>query len=271
MEKDSLLHGQSPIKNHFDALRKEIIELVFERDQLKYTICENIKARYIREYGELEYRVYKAYCDFLRLGRKKDYIQAKINRQEKVNLEVIENQLDLDFEQFQKSLKEKLKEFTQAIERGNLPFLNDEDDKELKRLYKSLVKKLHPDLNPNQSEEEAQFFMDVVSAFKSGDLKTLKLIEFLYQEGVANQAVDSMGIKISFEQEKERLEAIRQEIKDEIEAIKQKPPYILQKLLSSNEIIKQKKESLKHQLASYQEAIKTQKEAIKDLLGNANA
>ncbi|MGG8343056.1 hypothetical protein [Streptococcus uberis] len=49
-----------------------------------------------------------------------------------------------------------------------------------------MVKKLHPYLNPNQSEEEAQFFMDVVSAFKSGDLKTLKLIDFLHQEGVVN-------------------------------------------------------------------------------------
>lgn len=268
MENNHLLPGLSPIKNALDALRKEIVDLVFERDQLQFTVCENIKASYIREYGDLEYHIYQAYTVFMRLRRKKDFIQARINRQEEINLVEIETFLDQEFQHFQETLQEKLEEMAKAVERVNGTPLTGEESKELKQLYKLLVKKLHPDLHPDQSEQDAEFFKSVVSAFKACDLKTLRLIDLLLQEGSSESETGLSTVNDSLEQEQKKLETIRKNIQNEIEEIKSNVPYTLNEYIASAEIIRKRKDSLQKQLLAYQEAIKTQNEALKELLGN---
>ncbi|MFR6448382.1 MAG: hypothetical protein ACLUN8_00920 [Peptoniphilus grossensis] len=69
-------------REKIQELKKTLENLVFERDNLKFVICENIKTAYMLSFGSLEYRLYKAYCHYLRLKRKRDMIQAKKNRQE---------------------------------------------------------------------------------------------------------------------------------------------------------------------------------------------
>lgn len=59
------------LKREIQELKKSLEELVFERDELRFVVCGNIKMTYMLEIGNLEYRVYDAYCDYLRLRRKK--------------------------------------------------------------------------------------------------------------------------------------------------------------------------------------------------------
>lgn len=96
------------LKETIRKLRKQLEDLVLERDELRFVVCENIKTAYMLIFGGLEYNLYEAYCKFLRLRRKKEMIQAKVNRQEKVQVEVIERMLDKEFSQYQKKLDEKI-------------------------------------------------------------------------------------------------------------------------------------------------------------------
>lgn len=64
-------------RERIQELKKTLEDLVFERDNLKFVICENIKTEYMLTFGSLEYKLYKAYCKYLRLKRKRDMIQAK--------------------------------------------------------------------------------------------------------------------------------------------------------------------------------------------------
>ena len=59
---------------------QELSDILFVHDDLKYVIRENIKTKYLSEVGGLEYEVFEKFCEFLRLRRKKELIQAKINR-----------------------------------------------------------------------------------------------------------------------------------------------------------------------------------------------
>ena len=129
-------------KDKIRKLKKTLENLVFERDNLKYIICENIKTEYMLIFGSLEYKIYKAYCKYLRLKRKKDMIHAKKNRQEKINMEVIDRKLDLEFKEYKKKLNEKIDEINTALRRSKSEILSDDDEKRLKKLYKSIVKKL---------------------------------------------------------------------------------------------------------------------------------
>ena len=61
-------------KDRIQELKKILEELIFERDHLKYVICKNLKTEYVLKFGSLEYRIYKAYCEYLRLRRKRELI-----------------------------------------------------------------------------------------------------------------------------------------------------------------------------------------------------
>lgn len=97
-------------RERIQELKKTLEDLVFERDNLKFVICENTKTAYMLTFGSLEYRLYKAYCKYLRLKRKRDMIQAKKNRQEKIKMEVIDKKLDEEFADYKKKLDEKVDE-----------------------------------------------------------------------------------------------------------------------------------------------------------------
>lgn len=82
------------LKADVDRLRVELSMLVLEHDELLYQEGRNIEMEYMLSVGALEYKAYEIECTILRLKRKTELIQAKKNRQEKINLANIEETLD---------------------------------------------------------------------------------------------------------------------------------------------------------------------------------
>ena len=72
------------LKEEIEKLRTELSMLVLERDELIFVECKNIEMAYMLSVGALEYKAYELECAVLRLKRKADLIQARKNRQEKI-------------------------------------------------------------------------------------------------------------------------------------------------------------------------------------------
>lgn len=164
------------LKSEVEKMRTELSMLLLERDELQFVICKNIETEYMLKLGSIEYKAYEAQCAALRLKRKIELIQAKKNRQEKVIISAIEETLDNEFAEYQKQLNEQIDKMNDALKRSKAEILSDEDNKELKKLYRKIVKALHPDINPDVSEAQVQLFDNAVSAYKNGDLGTLRII-----------------------------------------------------------------------------------------------
>ncbi len=254
------------LKETIRKLRKQLENLVLERDELRFVVCENIKTAYMLIFGGLEYNLYEAYCKFLRLRRKKEMIQAKINRQEKVQAEVIERMLDKEFSQYRKKLDEKISDMNRALARSKMDVLSEEDTAEVKKLYRSIVKNLHPDLNPKTTEAEKELFYQATEAYEQGDLCALQVI---YQ--IADKGADGEEMTSSLsgqEKEKQRLEKLLDQVKAEIEKIKTSPPYIWKIYVEDERQKKEKLSQLQKELESFQAGIRTQEDYIRTLQEN---
>lgn len=145
----------------YESLQKEIEKLnhdlsavLFEKDELIYHICPKIESKYMLEIGVLEYKVFEFQCKILRIKRKIELIQQRFNRQEPVVLDLIEEQLDKEYAKYEVRLKEKLNSINDALAMSQCKELSYEDTQELKRIYRKIVKSLHPDMNPNITETE---------------------------------------------------------------------------------------------------------------------
>ena len=245
-------------------MRTELSMLLLERDELQFVICKNIETEYMLKLGSIEYKAYEAQCAALRLKRKIELIQAKKNRQEKVIISAIEETLDKEFAEYQKQLDEQIDKMNDALKRSKAEVLSDEDNKELKKLYRKIVKALHPDINPDVSEAQVQLFDNAVSAYKNGDLGTLRIIgEMVGNNPLPEQHKDAMTQLV---EERERLEGLLKSIRESIENIKSEYPYTMKDILEDTKKTEQKKQELESVIEQYNELISIYKAKIEEML-----
>lgn len=252
------------LKEEVERMRTELSMLLLERDELQFVVCKNIETDYYIKLGSLEYKVYSAQCSALRLKRKIELIQARKNRQEKIVISLIEEILDGEFEEYQEKLNEQINKMNESLERSRAEILTQEETKELKKLYRSIVKKLHPDMNPNVSEEQVRLFENAVTAYKNGDLKTLRIISEMVAEDTCSKQTQSAVSLLR--EEKERLEKMLSSIKDDIAEIKLNYPYILKEFVENPQKEHERKAELENILEQYKEMIDIYNLKIEEML-----
>ncbi len=256
------------LKNEIEKLRIELSMLLLERDELQFVICRNIEAKYTLELGSIEYRAYEAQCTALRLKRKIELIQAKRNRQEQINLVAIEQVLDQEFASYKKQLDERISKMNEALHWKESDALSESDSRELKMLYRKLVKILHSDMNPERTDAQGELFEHAVTAYKNGDLATLRMIDAMVgSETLAKQSEDTIE---QLNEEKRRLQSLLKEIRESIEQIKTKYPYTMKEILEDEEKTRQLRQQYEEILGQYEERILFYRIKIEEMVGRTH-
>jgi len=246
-------------------LETELAELVYDRDKLLYHICPKLQTEYMLSIGKLEYAVFEYQCKILRTKRKIDIIQAFLNREQSYNIAEIERQLDKEYQKYTEKLLEKQKEIESARLKNSSygKLLTEEESSELKKLYTWIVKKLHPDINPNTTEEQHCQFVDAVNAYKNANLSELRIIYLLLEKTTVTETENSM------DKLKTKKELLLNEIKyllDEIQKIKETFPYSVKDLLQDKEKLQHKIDELSNLLTEYQEQYSNIENRLQNML-----
>lgn len=255
-------------RDEMKRLREELERLILEEDNLIYIECENIRAKYIREFGSKEYKILKLSLSYQKLRRKIEVLQAKLNRKETISREFI-NRLDRDIEkEFQKYLEElnaKLEEINWAADRFGLNKITGQEFIDFKKKYKELVKKLHPDLNPGIDTKMLEIFYKVVDAYKNGWSEIIDLYyELIVLADDYNAEDDRLNYKAEIGRLKEKIEKIKASIAD----IKNSYPYIYKDLLDSPQETQNHKKELDDLIESYKTSNKYLEDRLKEIIEN---
>ncbi len=267
--RDIAIHSEyEALLKEAKKLQTELSALIMERDELKHHICKNIQTEYMLKLGTLEYKVFEFQCKILRIKRKIELIQAQFNRQEIVNIIEIEIKLDFEYAEYQEKLNEKMNDINEALERSNMGKLSPEESGELKKMYKQIVKKLHPDMNPDVTEGELKLFNQAVEAYKNGDIQALRSISIMISEisdyEETSDSMDALKEKIN------RLKQMITNVLNNIEYIKQSFPYNQKELLSNTMKIKERQDELNALLDEYKKIYSVYKQKLNDMLGGSD-
>lgn len=228
-----------------------IIHLVEERDHLLYHEIPIIKAEYMMKLGKIEYAIFEYQSKILRTKRKIEIIQAFINRDQSYNINEIEKQLDEEYKEYTEKLLAQQREIEEArLIKDSSKSLSMDDSVELKRLYLFIVRRLHPDINPNTTEEQHAQFNDAVNAYKNGDLSELRIIYLLVEKSTFAEQVNSME---KLQEKRGSLTREREYLSNEIQKLKDSFPLNNKKLLSNKELLQEKIDELSDRLTEYQE------------------
>ncbi len=249
-----------------ERLRTEVSLLLLEHDELLYHECKEIESAYMLHLGGLEYRVYELDCAVRRARLKAELIQARINRQEPVDLAAIARELESRLAEHQAELDRRLAQMNAALERSQQARLGVEDSRELRRLYRAAVRALHPDLNPDLPPERLRLFLNAVAAYERGDLQAMRAIEVLV--GAPDLPAESPEGLERLTREKERLTAILGTIRSRIADIKAAYPYSMKAILQQPEEVEARQARLREQIRLLGEAQAAYDERIRGLLGS---
>ncbi|MBR0397286.1 MAG: hypothetical protein IJI10_03355 [Eubacterium sp.] len=142
----------------------------------------------------------------------------------------------------------------------------------IKRLYRKIVKRLHPDVRPDLSAHEKDLFQQAQTAYERGDLETLERIwqelEGMNtpEETFADTPEDIEKMKVILE----NLKKLIRELQREITSIRSEFPYTIRELLENEELLGEKKAALQKQLQEIREANDSLVETIEQLREKLN-
>ena len=183
---------------------------------------------------------------------------------EKILISSIEETLDLEFSEYQKQLDRQIGRMNDALKRSRGKFLSDKDNREFKKLYRQIVKALHPDIHPGVTEAQIRLFDNAVSAYKNGDLEAMRLIsDMLCGKPLPEQRNDAVT---QLFEEKKRLQRSLEVIRKSIGKIRSEYPYTMKSLLENAEKTEERKQELENILRQYRELIPVYEAKIEEIL-----
>ena len=169
-----ILHPEiQELRDEITLLRDDLADLLTESHSLVHIVKPNLLALYQTKIGAWELELLRTQVSVMRLKRKLELAQASMNRGGTPDWAAIEDQLQSEFLTWKKRMQEAVEALRAAETRTYLP---PEEDREMKKLYYAMVKKLHPDLNPELTEEQHRLWCRVQDAYENGDLETLKAL-----------------------------------------------------------------------------------------------
>jgi hypothetical protein len=182
--------------------------------------------------GGLEYKIFELDTNIQILKRKIEFLQAKINRDESVSTEEMEEIITREFEEYNQKLSDWKEEIMKSLKTmyGESQPLNREEKEEFKTIYRLIIKKLHPDIHPNLSPRDQDFFRLAVIAYQYGDLNKLRTILLLIND---KQESEEPYFKEEIDLEIESLNKLIKVQDNKLKQIKVSFPYNLKGILQN--------------------------------------
>ena len=252
-ENQSLLHA-------LEALNLEFLDLYTIHKQMVENDSDLLTSLYLERLGHLQLELLEKQTELSRLNMKIKLIQAAYNRSEFPDLNAIEKVLNEKLEDYYKQIQAQ-SQLLEESKRILSSLLSEEETQKLREIFRVLCKRLHPDLNPNQSETEKDLFIKVKAAYDLQKLSDLQSI-LLYLDNLHT----TTPAQLSINEKEEQIAFLKKNIvilKEKIEKLKHSFPFNMESLITDDEQIGKKQAELRNQINEIIEGIEKCKELLK--------
>lgn len=234
------------------AYRLEIARLKRAIELLQAAINRQEAAKYEEVQKKVE-QEYKQYEEDLNkkaedMKRDKEYKERRA-KQDKKNEERAEEERKAREEGKNPKDSAKEEEDREKAEDAGLgkdsDTIHESPKEELKRLYRMIMKKLHPDANPNATEKDKALLLKAQKAYAEGDLETLREIaEQLDDTDITEKYSDNPDDLAKLRELRAKLAEKVEVLMAHIDEIKNSFPYNEKDFLANEEAVKARQEEL---------------------------
>lgn len=253
------------LKDEISYLKEILASKLFEEDHLINFTCKQIETDYALKFGVYKYKINEYKLKIKKTKRTIQLIKKMIEKQSetqfkdkdleenqikinqtkinkpKINMAEIENHIANEFEEEENELETETAKVNILIEEHRNNLSEKQDFKELDRIYKECIRKIHPDLLFEPTTYEENLFYSSKEAYEDRDLDELKSSQNL----IARHQINRIPLTVEeFERFRDMLE-INIELEDkEISEIINSKPYTQQKFLLDTKKVNSYREGL---------------------------
>lgn len=219
-----------------------------------------LEALYATKIGKFKIEILELQIQFKALKKKIQLCHQYLNRNEIPDFYEIEKKVkEMSQEAYREIHREKQKVVFGKEVLSNLA--SPEESAELRKIFRNIAKRLHPDVNPNLSAEQQEIWYLFHSAYKNGDLDKLKALEIVYADELKKAEKDDEAL--SYEDILLQTAMLKQgivELEEEIKALEQEFPFNIADQIRDDEWVEEQQFLLKQEIETLKKAVAEKQE-----------
>lgn len=161
-----------------DSLQGQVADAVVELDDIRLQINPQLYGLWATRIGVYVVLEREAELEMRRARRKLELIQTAANREEPIEMDEVEATLTQELEEWEREIARFRAENTGRVAAfGTGEYLTLEQTAEIKSLYRTVCKRLHPDIAGDLTAMEKALLLAAQNAYEAGDLPRMRAIE----------------------------------------------------------------------------------------------
>lgn len=263
---DITLSEEALQKRQKIAELRNLLSQLFEEREHMITFEKNLLiAQYTDLIGKLQYEEFVVKVAVMKLKRTAQLIQVSINRGEPIVPQTIAQQIDVEFAEYQQEIEEQIETIKAAKTYLEAPLMSEDDSADMKRIYRLLVKRLHPDWNPEISQDKKDLFIRAQAAYKVCDVQELRNILLMLETEEEIQIKEK-----NIDDDILRLEKSIDDIKERIHKLENTFPFTFRKQLIDQIWIEKRQSEIRANIQTLTEERMVWETYVSTLSGGVN-
>jgi hypothetical protein len=164
-----------PLYRELGDLRAELASLFEELEFINRVLIPRTQTNYLIKVGALRVELLQTQVFVMKTRRRIGLLRSNIDNGESMYEDAISDKVESEFAEWDSRLAHE----SSQIERAKTLFSSlapPEDENEVRAIFRTLCRKLSPEINPDQSDEAKSFWPSVYAAYTGGDLFHLKAL-----------------------------------------------------------------------------------------------
>jgi hypothetical protein len=226
--------------NELRCLQDELAHALGELDHLLTAVRPYLLALYQQTIGAAELDALRIHCKSEWMRRFAERIRAARNRAEPILIEHIEAALHAEMASFWSGLHDAAAKVNAAQHLlGNL--MQPKDAQAFRSLYYRLVKRLHPDVNPDVGPREKLLWQRVQQAYQDRDMQALEVV---WQSIETMPEPTAPGVLDTLQDRKTRLLDQLQRVQQRMDSLAAESPFDLREKLEDKDWVQARLEEI---------------------------